>query len=359
MTLLNLRETLEKTAPMRKTIEEQLDKSHSGWHPEEVELWEGMGQADRADIKETLNAIPFPMFMRKIKEFLGTSGTTGIAGAAYLIPIKISDVLFRSAWANDLTPSIMRMMDTPGASLKVDYAVTGQYRPKRVGSGGASPDESMEMSQLTVTPVLWTINTRITNELIEDAQWDTVQLHLEEAAKACAQESSAQSAIALMAASNGDGTLNTINTGVTGITDFQDLCDANAENNMDGYISDTILTHPYATADFSNDASISAYGSGFHDRQVTDAPMLTGTFKGMNLYTFIGENAYGSAVMYSGSKYRTLVYNKNEAAVCVRKRWLKIERYSDPVKDLAGAVVSFREGYSTVNKDAICKITEL
>ena len=50
---------------------------------------------------------------------------------------------------------------------------------------------------------------------------------------------------------------------------------------------------------------------------------------------------------------------RSEAGVCVRKRWLKIENYSDPVKDLAGAVVTFREGYSTVNKDAINLVSEL
>ncbi len=361
MTLLNLRETIEKTATMRKNIEDKMDQSgrKGGFHPEEIDLWEGLGQADRADIKETVSAIPFYTFMNKMQEFLGTSSTTGISGAAYLIPIKISDVMFRSAWLADVTAQAYRMMETPGATLKVDYAVTGQYKPKRVGSGGGMPDETMEFSQLTITPVIWSINTRITNEIIEDAQWDTVGMHLEEAAKACAQESSAQSVAVLAAAGNGDGTINTLTTGATTITDFQDVMDAWAANASDGYLSDTIITHPYAIADFASDASVSAYGSGFHDRQVTDAPMVAGSFKGMNIVTLTGESGYGTNVLYSGSKWRTIVYDKQNAGVCVRKRWLKIENYSDPVKDLQGAVVSFREGYSTVNKDAICLVTEL
>ncbi len=354
MTLLSFQEMLAKTEPQRKTIEAKMDASGNkgGFHPDEVSIYHNQGRADFNDLRETMSTIP-------LREFLGKSGTTGIAGAAYLVPDKIYDILFRSAWANDLTGSAMRIVDTPGSTLKVDYSVSGQFKPKRFGSGGGMPQESLETAQLTVTPALWGINTLITNELIEDAQWDVVQLHLEEAAKACAQESSAQALTILCAAANGDGTLNAVTTGATTVTDFQDLMDAWAANASDAYISDTVVTHPYAVADFASDASVSAYASSYHDRAVTDPPMMTGSFKGMNLYCWAGESSYGTAVLYSGSKWRTLVYNKAEAAVCVRKRWLKLEKYSDPVKDLAGAVITFREGYSTVNKDAICLITEL
>jgi hypothetical protein len=357
LTLLSLQEVLSKTEAQRKTIEEQLDRSgrKGGFHPDEVSLYDGLGKADFADIRETMNTVP----LKRIMEFLGKSGTTGIAGAAYLVPDKIYDIMFRSAWMADLTGSAMKIVDTPGSTLKVDYAVSGQFRPKRFGSGGNLPDETLETSQTTITPALWGINTRITNELIEDTQWDVVQMHLEEAAKACAMESSAASIGVLVAASTGDGALNTMNTGASSITDFQDIMDAWAANADDGYISDTIVTHPYAVADFASDASVSAYASGYHDRAVTDPPMMTGSFKGMNIYCLTGEAMRGTAVLYSGSKWRTLVYNKAEAALCVRKRWLKIENYSDPVKDLVGSVVTFREGYNTINKDAINLVSEL
>lgn len=366
MTALSLQEVLEKTAPQRKLIEEKLDASgrKGGFHPDEITsegtlctIYDGLGKADYNDVRETMSQIPF----KKIMEFLGKSGTTGIAGAAYLVPDKIYDILFRKAWANDLTAQAMRIVDTPGSTLKVDYA-TGGFRPKRFGSGGAMPDETLQTSQLTITPVTYGINARITNELIEDSQWDVVQMHLEEAAKACAAESTAQSVAVLVAAASGDGTLNTLTTGVTTYTDFGDLMDAWALNAADGFLSDTVIAPPCAIADFKSDASVAAYASGYHDAAVGSAPMLQGTFAGMNIYALTGELAYyadsGSYILYSGSKDRTLVYNKTEAALCVRKRWLKIENYSDPVKDLVGATVTFREGYSTVNKDAICLITE-
>jgi hypothetical protein len=367
LTLLSLQEVVSKTESQRKIIEDQMDRSgrKGGFHPDEVSIYNDLGRADIADIRETMNTIPLKVLINAaakdlgLKEFLGKSGTTGIAGAAYLVPDKIYDIMFRSAWANDLTGNASRVVDTPGSTLKVDYAKTGQYRPKRFGSGGSMPDESIETGQLTITPAIWGISTRVTNELIEDSQWDVVQMHLEEAAKACAQESSAQFVNTLWSASNGDGTVNSGNTGVTGVTDFADIMTGWAGNAVDGYISDTIITNPYAVADFASDASVTAYGSSYHDAQVGSPPMLTGTFKGMNIYTFTGEDAYGANVLYQSSKWCTLVYNKAEAALTVRKRWLKIDNYADPVKDLVGATITFREGYSTINKDAVFKLSEL
>ena len=302
-------------------------------------------------------AVPF----KKLMEFLGKSGTTGIAGAAYLVPDKIYDIMFRKAWANDLTAQAMPIVDTPGSTLKVDYA-TGGYRPKRFGSGGGMPDETLNTGQLTITPVTWGINARITNELIEDTQWDVVQMHLEEAAKACAAESTAQSVSTLVAASNGDGTLNTATSDASGVIDLDDIMEGWQVNAEDGYLSNTVIGPPLMVRGMTSDASVSAYSNDYHTRQVSDPPMMQGTFKGMNINVLTGELAYyadtGSYILNSGSKNRVLIYSKEDAALCVRKRWLKIENYSDPVKDLVGATVTFREGYSTINKDAICLLTE-
>lgn len=363
---LSLQEVLSKTETQRKLIQETMERSgrKGGFHPDErtgentyCTIYDGLGKADFNDVRETMAQVPF----KKLMEFLGKSGTTGIAGAAYLIPDKIYDIMFRKAYASDLTAQAMRIVDTPGSTLKVDYA-TGGYRPKRFGSGGAMPEDTLQTGQLTITPATYGINARITNELIEDSQWDVVQMHLEEAAKACAAESTAQSVATLVAASNGDGTLNTISTGVTGVWDFDDIMGAWKGNADDGYISDTIIAPPAALRGFASDDSVSKYSNDYHTRAVSDAPTVMGNFKGMTIHALIGEIAYyndtGSYILNSGSKDRALVYNKEEAALCVRKRWLKIENYSDPVKDLVGATVTFREGYSTVNKDAICLMTE-
>ncbi len=364
--MFSLQEVMSKTEAQRKLIAETMAGSgrKGGFHPDEVTseqtyctIYDGLGEADFQGVKETMSTVS----LKKLMEFLGKSGTTGIAGAAYLVPDKIYDIMFRKAYANDLTGQAMRVVDTPGSTLKVDY-MQGGYRPKRFGSGGAMPDETLETAQLTITPALWGINARITYDLIEDSQWDVVQLHLEDAAKACAAESTAQSVAVLVAAATGRGTLNTLTTGAATTTDFDDIMGAWAKNAEDGFLSNTVIAPPVAIADFKSDASVAAYASSYHDRQVTDPPMLTGTFAGMNIYTLTGEQTYysatGSYILYSGSKDRTLVYNKEEAALCVRKRFLKIDNYSDPVKDLVGATITFRESYKTVNKDAICLITE-
>jgi len=63
---------------------------------------------------------------------------------------------------------------------------------------------------------------------------------------------------------------------------------------------------------------------------------------------------------YSGlysTEWHNLAVNKTYGIQTVRKRWLKIENYSDPIKDLVGAVVSARQGHLVAYADAVCVIS--
>ena len=50
--------------------------------------------------------------------------------------------------------------------------------------------------------------------------------------------------------------------------------------------------------------------------------------------------------------------NKANAMLTGRKRWLQIENYSDPIRDLKGAVISGRQDQISVIDAASCEITE-
>ncbi len=54
----------------------------------------------------------------------------------------------------------------------------------------------------------------------------------------------------------------------------------------------------------------------------------------------------------------TIVYNRRNALVTGRKRWMEIRDYSNPVSDLDAAVVSCRQDSVTINDDAVATITE-
>ena len=52
------------------------------------------------------------------------------------------------------------------------------------------------------------------------------------------------------------------------------------------------------------------------------------------------------------------MFDKNNALLSGRKRWMRIEKYSEPVKDLAGATVTFRQDSVNVYADSSATITE-
>jgi len=54
----------------------------------------------------------------------------------------------------------------------------------------------------------------------------------------------------------------------------------------------------------------------------------------------------------------TLIFDRDNALVTGRKRWMEIKNYGDPVSDLAGAVVSCRQDSVTTYNDAIAVLTE-
>jgi len=59
-----------------------------------------------------------------------------------------------------------------------------------------------------------------------------------------------------------------------------------------------------------------------------------------------------------GTDLLTIVFDKDYAMLSGRKRWLRIENYSDPVRDLVGATITARQDSVTLYKDSIFVITE-
>jgi len=76
--MLNLQEVLAKTEESRKMVKDQLD-GPAMFHPSDGSIYAGLKPADAFAVKETMGKASLS---RLIQEYLGKSGTTGIAGVA-------------------------------------------------------------------------------------------------------------------------------------------------------------------------------------------------------------------------------------------------------------------------------------
>jgi len=378
----SLQEILSKTEQSRKEVEAQLDQTKPSFHPYDGSIYTGLNDADKAGIYETLRSVSLAELLWKLnlKEYFGpsttlTTGTTAAAGAPYVIPDKIYADLHEDARGMDLTPLISNMKgDTPGATLKIDCEDRDGFLPHFGSSGGEGPTETLKIAQGTITPRTFSISPSITNDMIEDSQFDLMEAHLRIAAQAMGDWSTKMCLYPVMEDHRGStttyrvtGDYNTVGAGGARIY-LSDFLEAEEANALDGHPSDVyVIPSAGGTSTmFMGEAA----GSPIPPLDVWklnfSGGQSLGSFLGMPMYRVIndgttaGKWAVAAVQWYAGlysTHWHALMMNKKDGIQTVRKRWLRIENYSDPIKDLKGAVISARQGHLVAHADAVCVIS--
>lgn len=382
----NLSEILDKTKDNRKEIQRNMDATHGGFHPHEASIYDGLKDAERAGIYETLKKIPVGAAIalalkernelkRPLKEFIGhsgalTTGTTGSAGFNYLLPDIIYTQLYENARCTDITPLVSNTVECPGSQLKLDVEEDGSFSPNFTSGGGDSPDETIKTAQGTITPRLFNINVAITNEMVEDQLFDVMATHMAIAAKAMGEFSTKMCLFPIMDDHRAtattyriDGAYNTVNSG----GDYwyaSDVLEAEGANAIDGFPGGVLILPPHGAQTFLKGEGA---GNPIPPMDIKDMfnlnNLMIGTWCGIDFVrtTHLTTSDTPAAVQYYSGLYSTqwhaLLVNKTYGIQTVRKRWLKIENYSDPVKDLVGAVISARQGHLVAYADACCVIS--
>jgi len=362
--MLNIQEMVDKTVDTRKNVKSMLESGHYDF--DEHNLVKGLKPADKNAIWETLRAVP-------LREFLAKSGDDGIAGAAYLIPEKIYQIMFDSAVEADICADISIAMipadQIPGTTLDVDIAVDDSYRPHKYSSGGAQPTETIKSTQATLDfSSSWGINFKIANDMIEDSQFDLIEMHLRNAGREMGEYATNLAVTVLIAGADGDGTLNGYPTGTTAASETKWCADTTMDvekaidaNIQDGFVSDTLLVSHH-TMLHSLMRTVGTTGTAESQPWIHD--IIAGPAGGWPTKMFGMNVIYSECdimVLYSATRYdqmRTVVFDKDYALLTGRKRWLRIEKYSDPIRDLVGATVTARQDSVTVYNDSICVILE-
>lgn len=381
--MFSLQEVLEKTEANRKSIREEMDRTHGGFHPHEQSIYTGLNAADKQGIYETVKALPLSYWIAAgavaegyakeniLKEYIGhsgslTTGTTGAMGFNYLLPDVIYTALFENASQDDIAPLISNMLECPGPELKVDAEADDKFKPGFTASGGEAPNKAITTAQGTIKPKTFTMNVAITNEMMEDNLFNVMASHISIAGKRMGEFSSRMALFPIMDDHRAtattyriEGAYNTFNTGGASTLDWTDILQGWGENNTDGFKSNVAVVAPQAPSTLLVGAA--GYPSplgDFSKINLNQNPIAN--INGMDIVVCShmttadtpAANSWQSG-LYS-TTWHVLVLNKTYGIQTVRKRWLKIENYSDPIKDLQGAVVSARQGHLVAYADACC-----
>lgn len=357
---------VEKCQEQIKQVKRNLDSGT--FHPEDGSIFDNQKKGVKQNLMQSLRNIP-------LREFLAKSGTLGIAGAAYLVADKIYDDLIFYSKQTDKVPLISASVVTgwEGADLKVNIISDATYKPSNYSSGGQLATETVESMQPTLSPIDFGINIRITNDMLEDKQYDLIEYHVRKAAFSMGSHATDLALTVLKTATDGWGTKNSSATGDTDQTKWiggttADITDAISANADDGWLSNTMAIMPQAWH-HSVRETLGVLTNNADDWW-KPVPMITQTSPlpdGFNFKVEILDALLStSSVLHdatdapdaSPTTCVTIIFDRDNALLTGRKRWMRIENYADPVKDLAGATVTCRQDSVTLYNDAIYVLTE-
>lgn len=342
---------VQKTVDQRKEIRRVL--GGGTFHPNDASILKNQKPADYLTLKESLRNI-------SLAEFLG-KGT--VAGANYLIPDKLYDTLIFYSKETDLVPLISADVAERwrGGDLKVAITYDNSYKPKAFASGGQLATETVATETATLTPKSFGIGIQIGQDLIEDANWSMVEWHTRQAAKAMGEYATDLALTVLKTAPDGIGTKNAITTATADTTIYTELFQAIDDLCEDKWVANTLLTgvepleHTILT-------DTNTTGVQYHLPIQMSMPTEGFDFKLLNLDVKIAtDDQLHDSTDDEGAVWTTcvsVVFDRNNALLTGRKRWMQIGNYANPIADLFGAVVTGRQDSVSLYKDAICVITE-
>jgi len=344
--------------PQINEIKFQLGKGQ--FHPETCSILNGQTAAVKAKLQASLDTIP-------LHEFLAKSGTTGIAGAAYLVADAVHNHLMGAVRVTDKVPlfSAEVVHGWKGADLKVAIAVRSTeataaglplfkwvLHPQPFASGSGSPTQTVESTYATITPKTFNVAPRITNDLIEDNNFQLVQWHLTQAAHQIGQYATDLAIADLKAGADGTGTQSAVTAGAD-TTTTGNATEAIEELGSEFWNPNTMIVTHKAWVDAIN---VTASHAGI--QYAPPAEGYDAKFQMLDTVFNNSKNLHAGVTTAKMTNCVTLILDRTAALLCGRKRWMRIDNYSEPVRDLAGAVISCRQDCVTLYKDACSVITE-
>lgn len=238
---------------------------------------------------------------------------------------------------------------TSAGTLDVVYGETGTYAPE-VAEGAPFPINVQDYSKRSFTIKKYGVRPLITRELIDRGLYDVIALEVQKAG-ARIENTLNQAMLSVILENSG----NSSDCGGSGATPLSFLAKAQGENMADGFAADTTIVFPTCYAAIVGGLTGSPYG-GLAD-QVTRSgaipnvlgmnTMVCGVTDTSSTYTWgWGTDNYIGALV---------IDSKNAGAIAMEKD-IYVDRFSDPVRELEGAVVGIRFGVNYLFANAACRV---
>ena len=373
--MLTIKEAVDKTRPQLAKVKEYMNY-HGYFDAHECNIYEGLKRSTQRELSETLRHCRLndllKGFSRKelqgLKEFLPTAGGLstgylGVAGAQYLVPTWVSQKLYQASTGEDIVPLISADVFEPrGGDCTVP---TGILSAQYVGEGTV-PHETVDSTGATITLKKITVPIIATTEMIEDNQFSVIEWNIQKAGEAMGRTSAELALTVLKTATDGYGTVVTgaASASETKTTEILDVFEEVSRGDpIIQPVCNTMIITLEAWSHSATGVEVAGGAAGDYWRGEPITQRLPA--QGFKLVY------HGMDTLFSGSRSlctggagaamtacKTLVFDRTQAMVTGRKNWLRVEKYANPIMDLAGSIVSGRQDSVTVVNCAIGVVTE-
>jgi hypothetical protein len=339
-----------------KETEKFMDR-YGYFDPKECNIMKGLDRSERHELSETLKHT-------SLKEWAtSTTLSTGFAGAGglnYIVPTYISLKLgVANGRMRDIAPSIAGIFveDQPGDTVSF-AAIGAALTPKAKGAEGGG---SIIINGSSTTTQRFVSTLQITNEIIEDSNYPLMEGAIQAAKQSMVQQSNDQ-LLTVLARATPSGSQTSKQTATAGAdtTAPTDLAKIVAQVSsclpgMGNRRCDTLIVTPETWWD----ALITTAGHPDIHPGIVGFDAWYGALDTEIVHTDLTSgNPLGTWASNRLTNAVSIVLDRDSALGVARKNWLRIENYSDPVKDLAGAVVSGKQACSELVCAAIGVLTE-
>jgi hypothetical protein len=339
-----------------KETEKFMDR-YGYFDPKECNIMKGLDRSERHELSETLKHT-------SLREWAtSTTLTTGFAGAGgmnYMTPTYISLKLGVANGAmRDIAPSIagIYLTDQPGDT--VNFAAIGAaLAPKTKGGSSAG---SIIVNGSSTTTQRFSSGLDITNEMIEDTDYPLMEGAIKAAQQSMVQQSNDQilTVLARSTPSGSNTSKQTANAGADTTTPAHIAAIvAQLSSCLPGVgtrKADTLIVTPETWWD----AIITTAGHPEVHPGIAGFDAWYGALDTEIVHTDLTSgNPLGTWASNRLTNAVSIVLDRDSALGVARKNWLRIENYSDPVRDLAGAVVTGKQACSELVCSSIGVLTE-
>jgi HK97 family phage major capsid protein len=249
---------------------------------------------------------------------------------------------------------VVPMTTAESYSTRVVMGESGTYA-EEVSEAGAIPIDTQAYSKVDIAIKKYGTRPVITNELIDDSQFDIVEMELK---KAGARMENCLNRVVLNKILNGTRAIstNTMNPAGTHIA-VSDVALASKKVKKANWMPDILVTHPTAEGYLLQDSNLvyAAYAG-------STTPLITGNvpkIMGLTPYTCTATDKATGPVWddtTAGSDVTAIVLSKADLAMIRMRKDLTISEYDDPIHDLMGISLYMRFGAEVINETSGCII---